>query len=66
MAQLEPRVVYSPCADATPEGELNALASIYRFILNCVGTGDRAPNSGPDDDATKIKHVCAATEILPE
>jgi hypothetical protein len=30
-----PRISYIPHPDATQEAELNALASVYRFILNC-------------------------------
>lgn len=29
----DPKIVYRPHPDVTPEGELNALAAIYRFIL---------------------------------
>lgn len=29
----EPRLVYVPCKDATPERELAALATIYKFVL---------------------------------
>jgi hypothetical protein len=29
----EPKVVYSPRTDATPENELKALACVYRFVL---------------------------------
>jgi hypothetical protein len=29
----EPLLVYSPREDATPEGELAALAAVYRFVL---------------------------------
>lgn len=30
-----PRITYTPRPDATPEAELSALASIYRFVLDC-------------------------------
>ncbi len=30
------RIVYRPRPDATPEGELAALANVYRFILRCA------------------------------
>jgi hypothetical protein len=30
-----PRITYVPRPDATQEAELNALASVYRFILDC-------------------------------
>jgi hypothetical protein len=29
----DPRVFYSPREDATPEGELAALAAVYRYLL---------------------------------
>ncbi len=28
-----PRVIYTPRPDATPEAELSALAAVYRFLL---------------------------------
>ena len=64
MAQLEPRVVYTPHADATPEAELDALAAVYRFILDRTSTRDRTPNSGPVDAAKETKHGCDATKII--
>jgi hypothetical protein len=33
VSTAEPRTVYSPRPDATPENELNALACVYRFVL---------------------------------
>ncbi len=32
-ADSAPRVTYVPRADATPEGELAALASVYAFVI---------------------------------
>jgi hypothetical protein len=29
------RITYTPRPDATPEAELHALATVYRFILHC-------------------------------
>ena len=29
------RITYAPYPDATPEAELDALASVYRFVLDC-------------------------------
>ena len=29
----KPRIIYTPRSGATPEGELDALASIYAFVL---------------------------------
>ena len=39
MPAAEPKILYSPRTSATPESELNALASIYRFLL--LEKGDR-------------------------
>jgi hypothetical protein len=33
-ASVKPHVTYAPCPEATPEGELAALASVYRFLLD--------------------------------
>ncbi len=30
-----PRITYTSRPDATPEAELNVLANVYRFILDC-------------------------------
>ena len=50
-----PPIVYTPCLGATPEGELNALASVYRFILDCHAKKMAAePTPEPDTrDETK-------------
>jgi len=47
------RITYAPCPDATSEGELAALAAVYKFILDSQAweggshdlTNDIAPNS---------------------
>ena len=31
-----PRIVYTPHPEATPESEAQALANVYRFILECA------------------------------
>ena len=46
MAQSsEPATTYMPRPDATPEGELNALASVYKFVLH--RSSDREEASEP-------------------
>ena len=30
----DPRIIYTPRPDATPESELSALAAVYKFLLN--------------------------------
>jgi hypothetical protein len=44
-----PRITYTSRPDATPEAELNVLANVYRFILDCNANKKAAPASGPDD-----------------
>ena len=58
-----PRVTYTLRPDATPEGELTSLASVYRFILDSAKKRGRLlDKSGPEDarkdkDA-RTKHYC--------
>jgi hypothetical protein len=42
-------ITYTPRPDATPEAELSALASAYRFVLDCRAKKEAAPESRPDD-----------------
>jgi hypothetical protein len=59
-----PHIIYVPRPDATPEAELNALAAVYRFILDdCRERKKAAPASRPkqpertkDDPARAILH----------
>jgi hypothetical protein len=30
-----PRIIYTPRPDVTPDAEVNVLANVYRFILDC-------------------------------
>jgi hypothetical protein len=53
-AMDRPRVTYTPRSDATPEGELNMLANVYRFILDCHAKKmavEPAPEPDGRDDA---------------
>jgi hypothetical protein len=43
------RIVYRPRPDTTPEGELNALASVYRFLL------ERHTGKTPTDESLRPK-----------
>ena len=51
----EPLLVYSPREDATPEGELAALAAVYRFVLERherkKGTGTERGGDGVEEAA---------------
>ena len=48
-----PRVTYRPHADATPEGEVRALAEVYFFILGVHEEKKRGARSGTPDDVRK-------------
>lgn len=43
------KVAYSARLDTTPEGETNALASVYRFVLDCHAKKKASRPGGPDD-----------------
>ncbi len=60
-----PRIIYRPRPDTTPESELNALAAVYRFILDCKAKKEAAPASRSDDAMKGSKHD-RATGIIPE
>ena len=48
MPAAKPKIVYSPRPDATPEGELNALASVFRFVLDSHVKKEGGPPTAPD------------------
>jgi hypothetical protein len=54
-----PRIAYAPRPDATPEGELNALANVYRYVLNKNAAGMTSTNGG---DAMKGSRNDRATQ----
>ncbi len=59
----EPAVTYSPRPDTTQEGELNALAAVYRFILDCRARKEGGPALTAPNDAKESKHVRAKTRL---
>jgi hypothetical protein len=46
------RIVYVPREDATPEGELAALATAYAFILKCHEQKEVATKAGDNGNET--------------
>ena len=51
------RIVYTPHPDATPEGELSALATVYSFVLRCYEEKKKAVcGDGPDDAKGSNEH----------
>ena len=67
MAQLKASVVYKSCPDATPEAELNVLANVYRFILDCHAkkkAAEPAPEPDGRNDGTKLQGDSADAQII--
>ena len=64
MAQLKARAVYTPRPDTTPEGELNALAAIYKFLLDNHAKNPAAGPSERGKDGTKVKEDSAGAPII--
>ena len=59
-----PRVTYLPRPNSTQEAELNALASVYRFILDSSAKKNAAGvTSTNGDDAKGSKHDRAKSSI---
>jgi hypothetical protein len=54
-------IAYRSREDATPEAELNALAAVYRLILD----SKRAARPGDPNDGTKFKEDSANAPIIP-
>ena len=59
------RITYTPRPDATPEAELDALASVFRFVLECHAKTEGRPTTSGPDDAKEITSV-RARHIVPE
>jgi hypothetical protein len=58
-----PRITYVARPNATPETELSALATVYRFILSKSNASQKAVEPAPEpdghDDAMEWKHGCS-------
>jgi len=56
-------VAYALRPDATPEAETNALANVYRFILDCRTKKEAATESRPDDAERRSNEIGANRSI---
>ncbi len=61
-----PSLTYTPRPDTTPEAEVNVLANVYRFILDCHAKKMAAePAPEPDGrDGTKLQGDSADAQII--
>jgi hypothetical protein len=54
------RIAYVQRPDASPEAELNVLANVYRFILDCHAkkmAAERAPEHDSCNDAALMRNT---------
>ena len=66
VSSREPQVTYVPLPDATPERELNALAAVYRFILNRHVEKKAAGISGGEEHARKESRDVSRNRTIPQ
>jgi hypothetical protein len=61
------RLTYTPRHDATFEAELDVLAVLYQFVLDCHAKQNPAAGQGErgDYDGTEAKEGSADEHILP-
>ena len=57
-------IVYAPRPDATPEGEIDALAAVYAFLIRARATKKAVAGPDGEEDARKGDiHVRAKLSI---
>ena len=62
----DPLITCAPCPDTTSEAELaelNALASAYKFVLDCRAKKEAAPESRPENPERSSDEIRAKTRI---
>jgi hypothetical protein len=62
----EVEITYTPRPDVTSEGELNALAAVYRFILDCRTEKKATCPGGPNRAKGGSENDSSARTIIPE
>jgi hypothetical protein len=65
MAQVKASVTYTPRPDATPEAEVNVLANVYRFTLDCHAKKEAAEPAPEPDGRDGIKVLDPARHRSP-
>jgi hypothetical protein len=51
----ESRIVYQARDDATPAGEVSALAVVYKFVLDSKKAAEQARKPGGHDDQERLE-----------
>jgi hypothetical protein len=60
----KPRLVYTPRQDATQEGEINALAAVYKLVLD--GAEKRPAHPRDKDDGMEMKECPCGEASRPK
>lgn len=61
---MDKTIAYTPRPDATPESELDALAAVYAFVLECHERQKVADPTGDRNEAKEVEDNCP-TQRLP-
>jgi hypothetical protein len=61
----EPKVVYSPRPDATPESERSTLMAVYRYLIFECQASEKGARPGAPDAAKESRNGCDAARIIP-
>ena len=65
MAQkVKENIRYTPLPDATPESELDALAAVYAFVIECRESKQAADATGDRNEVKEVEDI-DPTESLP-
>jgi hypothetical protein len=62
--QSNSSILYSPRRDTTPEAELNALATVYKYVLDCHAkkAAEPAPELDGRDDVKESHGYVASND----
>jgi hypothetical protein len=59
------RITHDSVSDAMPESELDVLAAVYRFILDCHASRKAADATGDRNEVKEVQDI-DPTRSLPE
>ena len=51
------RLTYTSLPDAAPRDELDALAAVYRFVLECQENKKAADATGDRDEVKEVRNI---------
>lgn len=59
----EPTITYAPRSDTNSEAELDALATVYKFVLACNAKKEGGPATAPEDPERRSDEIRAKSSI---